>query len=319
VNREIVRSLLRNAGYVVKTFTNAQSLINAMQEKMPELILLDLMMPGMSGLEACQKIRQQHDCYELPIMMLTARYQVSDIVEALGSGANDYLAKPYHENELLARLYSQLSVHRLWTASIENEQLKSEIDLRDQKEIELTSANLRLQHALNVTDQGLLLLNEEFDIVFANQQACELLNQQDNLLLGSPFTSLLTPESLHSFRQFAGNNENEFELSTKLPNSNSATRLTIRSFTEDEETYLAVILEIPNKQSNTQNLLQDLTHELAQNRQRIDQIELALSQVSREESANRGLAGSISNNFELREENAKELVVRSEEHTSELQ
>lgn len=311
VNREIVRSLLRNAGYVVETFTNAQSLINSMQEKLPELILLDLMMPGMSGLEACQKIRQHHDCYELPIMMLTARYQVSDIVEALGSGANDYLAKPYHEKELLARLYSQLSVHRLWTTSIENEQLKSEIDLRDQKEIELTSANLRLQHALNVTDQGLLLLNEEFDIVFANQQSCELLNRQDNLLLGSPFTSLLTPESLQLFHQFTSSNESEFELSTKLPDSNASTRLTIRSFTEDEDTYLAVILETPNKQSNTQNLLQDLTHELAQNRQRIDQIEIALSQVSREESANRGLTGSISNNFELREESAKELVVRT--------
>ncbi len=307
VNREIVKSLLEKAGYTVKTFTNAQSLLGAIEQSTPELILLDLMMPGMSGLEACRNVREQHDCHALPVMMLTARYQISDIVDALGSGANDYLVKPYHENELLARVYSQLSVHRLWSASLENKALKSEIDRRGQKEAELTNTNTRLQHALNATDQGLLLLNEELDIVFANQQSCESLGQDTSELLGTPLSDLITSDSQLAFEEFSNSNHKETEIHVHLPHSNGSLRMSIRSF--DEDTYIAVVLDDNAKPQQTHKLLQELTLELAQNRQRIDQVELALSQVSRNELSTR--YASNSNDTSLSEESAKELVVKT--------
>ena len=78
----------------------------------PDLILLDIMMPKMSGYEVCENIRSKYSATELPIIMLTAKNQVSDLITGLNCGANDYITKPYSKNELLARINTQLSIIR---------------------------------------------------------------------------------------------------------------------------------------------------------------------------------------------------------------
>jgi DNA-binding response OmpR family regulator len=75
---------------------------------LPELILLDVMMPRMSGYEVCQKIREKHPIAELPIIMLTAKNQLSNLLEGLSNGANDYISKPFEIDELLARIRTRL-------------------------------------------------------------------------------------------------------------------------------------------------------------------------------------------------------------------
>ena len=79
----------------------------------PDLILLDVMMPRMTGYEVCQKIRERFPANELPILMLTAKNQVNDLVEGLSVGANDYLTKPISKNELLARIKTHLHLSNL--------------------------------------------------------------------------------------------------------------------------------------------------------------------------------------------------------------
>ena len=76
----------------------------------PDLILLDIMMPKMSGYEVCENIRSKYSSTELPIIMLTAKNQVTDLITGLNCGANDYITKPYSKNELLARINTQLSI-----------------------------------------------------------------------------------------------------------------------------------------------------------------------------------------------------------------
>ncbi|MDY6993229.1 MAG: ATP-binding protein, partial [Pseudomonadota bacterium] len=94
--------------------TQASSGIDAlaMLEKglKPDLILLDVMMPRMTGYEVCRKIREYFPANELPILMLTAKNQVSDLIEGLNSGANDYLTKPISKNELMARIKTHLEL-----------------------------------------------------------------------------------------------------------------------------------------------------------------------------------------------------------------
>ncbi|MGK7900347.1 MAG: ATP-binding protein [Hormoscilla sp.] len=79
----------------------------------PDLVLLDVMMPRMTGYEVCHKIREQFPANELPVVMLTAKNQVNDLVEGFNAGANDYLTKPISKNELLARIKTHLRISTL--------------------------------------------------------------------------------------------------------------------------------------------------------------------------------------------------------------
>lgn len=78
-----------------------------------DLVLLDIMMPRMSGYEVSRKIREKYLPSELPVIMLTAKNQVSDLVEGFSCGANDYLAKPLSKNELLARIKTHLNLLKI--------------------------------------------------------------------------------------------------------------------------------------------------------------------------------------------------------------
>jgi two-component system sensor histidine kinase ChiS len=79
----------------------------------PDLVLLDIMMPQMTGYEVCRKLRAQFPANELPVLMLTAKNQVNDVVEGLHVGANDYLTKPISKSELLARIKTHLYLSNL--------------------------------------------------------------------------------------------------------------------------------------------------------------------------------------------------------------
>ncbi|MEM6714298.1 MAG: adenylate/guanylate cyclase domain-containing protein, partial [Cyanobacteria bacterium P01_C01_bin.147] len=79
----------------------------------PDVILLDVMMPQMTGFEVCRKLRETYPAHALPIMMLTAKNQIGDLVTGLSSGANDYLTKPISKSELLARLKTHLYLSKI--------------------------------------------------------------------------------------------------------------------------------------------------------------------------------------------------------------
>ncbi len=79
----------------------------------PDLILLDLMMPRMTGYEVCEKIRERYTAIEVPIVMLTAKNQVSDLVQGFNAGANDFLTKPFVKNELLARIKTHIRLAKI--------------------------------------------------------------------------------------------------------------------------------------------------------------------------------------------------------------
>ena len=92
--------------------SGAQALAFLDKYPVPDLILLDVMMPGMSGFEVCKKIREKWDLSVLPVIMLTTNNQVTDLVAGLDSGANDYLTKPFNNYELLARVNTHLGLTR---------------------------------------------------------------------------------------------------------------------------------------------------------------------------------------------------------------
>lgn len=110
VNVTVLETHLKAAGYRVTTASDGYHALERIKEEIPDVLLLDLMMPRMSGLEVCRTLRETNPASLLPIVILSAKNQVSDLVEALEAGANDYLTKPFSRNELLARINVHLEL-----------------------------------------------------------------------------------------------------------------------------------------------------------------------------------------------------------------
>jgi two-component system response regulator RegX3 len=107
--REALAYLLTREGYAVRTAADGAAALAAVAEREPDLILLDLMLPVVSGAEVCRQVRRTSD---VPIIMLTAKNLEGDIVVGLELGADDYVTKPYSTPELLARIRAALR-HRV--------------------------------------------------------------------------------------------------------------------------------------------------------------------------------------------------------------
>ena len=99
--RELVAYTLHSAGFEAEGFEKPSAFWRACDERRPDLVLLDLMLPGLTGIEICRRVRKFS---QVPIIMLTAKDEVMDKVAGLDSGADDYLTKPFAIEELLARM-----------------------------------------------------------------------------------------------------------------------------------------------------------------------------------------------------------------------
>jgi two-component system, OmpR family, KDP operon response regulator KdpE len=103
--RRVLRSALSTRGYVITEAKTGEEALESMRKERPDLVLLDMNMPGMGGIEACREIRRTFDA---PIIMLTVRNAERDKVGALDAGADDYVVKPFGIEELLARIRAAL-------------------------------------------------------------------------------------------------------------------------------------------------------------------------------------------------------------------
>jgi two-component system response regulator MprA len=100
--RDSLARVLRFEGYDVQTANDGAEALEAVATRLPDVVVMDVMMPNVDGLTACRMMRDRHPA--LPILMLTARHEVADRVAGLDAGADDYLVKPFALDELLARL-----------------------------------------------------------------------------------------------------------------------------------------------------------------------------------------------------------------------
>jgi two-component system sensor histidine kinase ChiS len=149
INHEVLRHHLSDSRYQLTLTHDGKEALEALNgKKKYDLVLLDIMMPRMSGFEVCQEIRKKYPPSELPVIMVTAKNQVEDLVAGLAHGANDYIAKPFSRDELLARIQTHLNLYNLNEATmrfVPNEFLHSlgygnltEVRLGDQVEQEVT-------------------------------------------------------------------------------------------------------------------------------------------------------------------------------------
>ena len=114
INIQVLINHLSLQKYAIAQANNGIEALTMIEQGLkPDLILLDVMMPRMTGYEVCKQLREKFPANELPVVMLTAKNQVDDLVEGLSVGANDYLTKPISKNELLARIKTHLRLSNL--------------------------------------------------------------------------------------------------------------------------------------------------------------------------------------------------------------
>ncbi len=107
--RELVEFKLSTLGHDVVAVADGAAAVAACQQQRPDLVVLDVMMQGMSGLEAVRLIRADASLADLPVILLTARAQESDVETGFSSGADDYITKPFSPRELASRVEALLS------------------------------------------------------------------------------------------------------------------------------------------------------------------------------------------------------------------
>jgi DNA-binding response OmpR family regulator len=104
----VIEYNLRKEGYDVISSTDGEKGLGLVMQSSPDLVLLDLMLPGLDGLEVCRKVKENRETRAIPIIMVTAKGEESDIVLGLGIGADDYVVKPFSPKELISRVKAVL-------------------------------------------------------------------------------------------------------------------------------------------------------------------------------------------------------------------
>ena len=156
---EILTYNLKREGFNVLSADNGPQGLALIKQHLPDIALLDLMLPGMDGLEICQQVRSDTSCAHIPIIMVTAKCEESDIVIGLGLGADDYISKPFSPKELIARIKALLRRgHQLAATTPATDQIITVAGLSidpvkhkvtvDGKKIKLTATEFRLLNYL---------------------------------------------------------------------------------------------------------------------------------------------------------------------------
>lgn len=155
--QELIKFNLEKEGYQVITAYDGSEVLGLVEEKRPDLVVLDIMLPAVNGLEVCKQLRLKPEFCDLPIIMLTAKGEEIDKVLGLEIGADDYITKPFSPRELLARIRARL--RRMKPVPEENEIVRGDlrIDLnrfqvivRNEK-VELTNKEYELLKVLAMT------------------------------------------------------------------------------------------------------------------------------------------------------------------------
>jgi len=159
---------LKNAGYGVQTVGTGSEAIETVESGRPALVVLDLMLPDIDGIEVCRRIRQRSD---VPVLMLTARDEDIDKIIGLEVGADDYLTKPFNPRELVARVKSILR--------------RSGPEVRDKPTAQITHGDLHIdsgRREVRVGDQEIQLAPKEFDLLWELLDHRGLVLTRDQLL-----------------------------------------------------------------------------------------------------------------------------------------
>ena len=172
---KLIRNYYIRDGYKVSTAIDGLQALKTIEEDGGfDLVVLDVLMPGIDGFELCRKIREKYTLFELPILFLTSLREISHIVKGFESGGNDYLVKPFDNQELSVRSKTLIKLKRL------------------------TEANIFLQEAIQIKNKSLKELEKEISIRIKTEK--QLIKARDEADAANRFKSEFLANMSHEIR-----------------------------------------------------------------------------------------------------------------------
>jgi len=211
-NLKVLGDILKGEGYKVRPVPNGTMALQVIEKERADLILLDIMMPEMDGFEVCRRLKENQKFCDIPIIFISALNDTKDIVNALNSGGVDYITKPFHSEEVIARVKTHLTIHRQSKELREQSKELRELIATKDKFFSIIAHDLRgpLGGFMSLTE----LMAEESEIFTPDQQkemnidlyhsARNIFNLLENLLEWSKMQqgqTLFQPQSVDLKKQ----------------------------------------------------------------------------------------------------------------------
>lgn len=196
-NLALLFDALSAAGHELLVAESGAGALDVLAHTTPDLIILDLMMPGMDGVETCRRLKERPECANVPVLFMTAAEEPAQKLRAFGAGAVDYIAKPAYPPEVVARVAAHLQIRRL------QKSVEDELALRLEAEDQLRQS---LDRAVVVADAG-------GRIVFATRLASDLLHKHHpDAAAGQLPTALDRSGSPLSVRRFSERDRDDLQM-----------------------------------------------------------------------------------------------------------
>lgn len=188
-NIDVLRKMLGENGFIISVATSGEIALNLVNLNKPDLILLDIMMPGIDGFETCKRLKADNKTANIPIVFITARTEIEAVVKGFKLGGVDYITKPFNQEEVLIRVKTQLKIQKLLQ---EQQRLNKKLQTQNDELIE--SKNQYNIIVEEVTD-GVFCLDTEGKIVRSNYKFFSALGYSEKEILGKPIEELINTES----------------------------------------------------------------------------------------------------------------------------
>ena len=153
-NVKLLIAYLKKSGFRISVAQSGEEAIQRVKRVMPDLVLLDVKLPGIDGFETCRRLKQDEATRDIPVIFVTISMEMVDKLAGFQAGGVDYIIKPFHHEEILARVNAHLTIRRLQqqlqTQNVRlqknNEQLRREISIRKQTEEALQASKEERNH-----------------------------------------------------------------------------------------------------------------------------------------------------------------------------
>jgi PAS domain S-box-containing protein len=226
-NLEVLVVMLKSRGYHLRTAHDGAHALELIAEKMPDLIIMDIMMPVMNGFDTAKHLKSQTETTHIPIIFLSALNDTSDKVKAFECGAVDYMTKPINVQELLVRVKTQIDLH---IRGRENQELRQHLatqnarlgQIVEERTQQLNRLNQRTSAILAGVNDSIILLSDTGTIEMTNKGFDTRFGYAPDELFGHPLTAITTPENARilaeNFMLVQPNQAKSFQLMMRCKN-----------------------------------------------------------------------------------------------------
>jgi PAS domain S-box-containing protein len=203
---KLLTAVLLTEGYDVLPAVSGEQALEAVAKTPPELILLDIVMPGINGFEVCQQLKAHETTSHIPVIFLSATTEPEERVVGFKQGAVDFVSKPFQRQELLARVHTHLALARLQSelrcqkAELlkTNQRLQAGITEREQMASTLADGEERFRTLADSAQDAFVMLDDEDRVVFWNRAATSMFGYTEQEITGKSFHENLVPERFRS-------------------------------------------------------------------------------------------------------------------------